>query len=60
MMNAYLTAVLLILALLIGWVAIQGAARRFAARHPEHGPAREEGGGCCGAHCRHRDNCPRD
>lgn len=28
------------------WVLIQESARRFARRHPEFGPAREEGGEC--------------
>jgi len=28
------------------WVLIQESARRFARRHPEFGPAREEGGDC--------------
>lgn len=28
------------------WVVIQESARRFARRHPEFGPAREEGGEC--------------
>ena len=32
--------------LLIGWLAVQQLARYYAARHPEFGPAREEGGGC--------------
>jgi len=40
----------LILLLLLGWIAVQQAARRFAARHPEFGPAKEEGGGC-GSSC---------
>ena len=32
--------------LLIGWLAVQQLARYYAARHPEFGPAREEGSGC--------------
>lgn len=28
------------------WVVIQESARRYARRHPEFGPAREEGGEC--------------
>lgn len=32
--------------LLIGWLAVQQLARYYAARHPEFGPVREEGGGC--------------
>jgi hypothetical protein len=42
----YLIASGLILVALIGWTLVQGHARNYAARHPEHGPAREEGTGC--------------
>jgi hypothetical protein len=42
----YLLAAGLILLLLVGWILVQQAARNFAARHPEFGPAKEEGGGC--------------
>lgn len=28
------------------WVVVQESSRRFARRHPEFGPAREEGGEC--------------
>lgn len=48
-----LIAVSLILLLLLGWVSVQHLARLFAARYPQFGPAREEGGGCgksCGCH----------
>ena len=51
----YLITILLMPALVLLWVAVQTAARRFAARHPEFGPAREEGeegcGGCGGGKC---------
>ncbi|MFH2139858.1 MAG: chemotaxis protein [Pseudomonadota bacterium] len=54
----YLVTILLMPTLVLLWVAVQTAARRFAARHPEFGPAREEGeescGGCsssCAGHC---------
>ena len=54
----YLLTVLIMLGLVFAWVAVQTAARRYAARHPEFGPAREEGeescGGCgnsCSGHC---------
>ncbi len=54
----YLVAIAVMLGLVFVWLAVQTAARRFAARHPEFGPAREEGeescGGCsssCGGHC---------
>jgi len=46
-------AVAAILTLLLGWLAVQRLARLFAKRHPELGPAREEGQGCgssCGCH----------
>ena len=50
----YLTSILLIFALLAGWLLVQAAARRFARRHPEFDVEHEEGcGGCmnsCGAH----------
>jgi len=45
-----LAAVLILLALL-GWIGVQQMARNFAARHPEFGPAKEEGGGCSGCAC---------
>ena len=31
---------------LLGWIVVQDRARRFAARHPQFGPAKEEGSGC--------------
>ena len=33
----------IILVLLLGWLTVQSLARLFAQRHPEWGPAREEG-----------------
>jgi hypothetical protein len=42
----YLLAPGLILLVLVGWILVQQAARNFAARHPEFGPAKEEGSGC--------------
>jgi hypothetical protein len=36
----------IILLMLLGWIGVQHLARLFAVRHPEFGPAREEGGGC--------------
>ena len=47
----------LILLALLGWIGVQKLAREFAIRHPEFGPAKEEGGGCgrgcscSGGHC---------
>jgi hypothetical protein len=64
-MMRYLIAVAIILALLLGWISVQYLARRFAARHPEFGPAREEGaacGGLCGCHggrCERQDKPDR-
>ena len=49
MLEALLAAGVTLLVLL-GWIGVQQLARRFAARHPEFGPAREEGSGC-GAGC---------
>jgi hypothetical protein len=42
----YLLAAIVIFLLLLGWVTVQQISRRFARRHPEFGPAQEEGGGC--------------
>lgn len=50
----YLIASGLILIALLAWIWVQGLARKFAARHPELGPAKEEGSGC-GKSCLCRD-----
>jgi hypothetical protein len=56
----YLTAILFIMGLFILWLSVQALARRYAARHPEFGAAREEGGGCgSGCSCAHKDHCSR-
>ena len=58
----YIVGMLLVPALLIGWLVVQQVARRFAKTHPEFGPYREEGGGCgnsCGckgSSCQRKDN----
>jgi hypothetical protein len=50
----YLLAIGLILLVLVSWILVQQAARNFAARHPEFGPAKEEGSGCgVSCSCRH-------
>ena len=49
MLKALLAAGVILLVLL-GWIGVQHVARCFAAKHPEFGPAREEGSGC-GAGC---------
>ena len=56
-----LIAVLIIFGLLVGWIGVQHLARTFAARHPEFGPAREDGEGCGGLFClcKDRQTCPR-
>jgi hypothetical protein len=41
-------AVALLFGLLAGWIAVQRAARKVAAAHPECGPLRLVGGGCGG------------
>lgn len=41
-MLRYLVAIGLIFAILAGGIAVQGLYRRFARRHPELGPFREE------------------
>ena len=45
-MTQYLIAMLVVPALLIGWLLVQQIARNFAKSHPELGAYREEGGGC--------------
>jgi hypothetical protein len=47
LIKLFITVAALLL-MLVGWVAIQSAARRTAERHPECGPFREAGGGCGG------------
>lgn len=46
----FLIAMGVIFTLMLGWILVQQAARKFAARHPEFGPAKEEGLGC-GKNC---------
>jgi hypothetical protein len=45
MLDALLAAGLILL-LLLAWIWVQQRARDFATRHPEFGPAKEEGSGC--------------
>lgn len=58
----YALTILIILALLAGWIAVQHLSRKFADRHPEFGPAREEGSGCGGLFClcKNGQDCPKD
>ena len=62
MLTTYAITVLIILGLMAGWIGVQHLARWYAARHPELGPAREEGGGCSGLFCLCKDQqaCPKE
>ncbi len=51
MITRYLIAAAIILVVLAGWMLVQAWARRYAARHPQFGPAREDGSGGCAGHC---------
>jgi hypothetical protein len=55
-MLEYVVIPVVILAVLSGWLAVQALARRFAARHPEYGPARECLGCGLGCACAHQDD----
>jgi hypothetical protein len=63
-MADFIIAIVGVLLLLSGWLFVQYLARSYAARHPEFGPAREEGGGCghscmcAGGSCDKRDQRP--
>lgn len=59
MIATYLITCLIILALLGGWLAVQHMGRVFARRHPEFGPAREEGGSCMFCLCGRNGQCPK-
>jgi hypothetical protein len=54
-----LLAMLGVLVLLAGWLAVQRAARHFAIRNPKYDAAREEGTGCGGCGCG-PGRCERD
>jgi hypothetical protein len=57
-MRIYLLTVLSILGLSLAWALLQKLSRAYSARHPEFGPHREEGQGCCGgcvSGCRQKD-----
>ena len=45
MFNLLIT-ITIIFSVLMAWVLIQQSARKFAAKHPELGPVKEEGLGC--------------
>lgn len=56
-MLTYLLAIGLILLFLLAYVAVQRLYTLFQRRHPELGPFRREGGGCCGGGCRGDGGC---
>jgi hypothetical protein len=57
----YLIAMTVIPLLMFAWVGVQFVARWYAARHPEFGPAKEEGGGCGGSClCAGKELCQKE
>jgi hypothetical protein len=56
MLVNYLVAIGLVMLLLAAWCAVQHWARNYARRHPQFGPAREEGDGC-GLSCQCSNPC---
>lgn len=63
MLLRYLVAMLIIAIVLASWIMVQHLSRRFAATHPEFGPAREEGGGCGSGgkcHCGSSKTCSKN
>ena len=55
-MAEFVLTSLVIFTVLAGWLYVQDVYRRFAARHPELGPYRQEGG--CGGSCScSQENC---
>lgn len=60
MLLKYLIAIVAVAGLLAGWLTVQHLARGYARRHPEFGPAREEGAGCgSSCLCSARGSCSR-
>jgi hypothetical protein len=47
----YIFAIGIILLLLLGWVTVQYAYRRFAVKHPDLGPYRDDFGSCGSCGC---------
>ncbi|KPK68274.1 MAG: hypothetical protein AMJ84_11410 [Acidithiobacillales bacterium SM23_46] len=62
MIGNLLMSIGIIVVALGGWLTVQAAARRLAARRPEFGPAREEcAGGCADHGCtRNETTCKRE
>ncbi len=54
-----LITIAIIFSVLIAWVLVQQAARKYAARHPEFGPVKEEGLGC-GKTCGCKTSCKQE
>ena len=52
-----LLAFAVMMAVLLGWIAVQRAYRRFACRHPEAGPYRSENQRC--GSCAQAERCER-
>ncbi|WP_455198813.1 hypothetical protein [Kaarinaea lacus] len=50
MLIKIIIAIAIIFLLLLGWLVVQSLSRLYAKKHPEFGPAREEGQGC-GKNC---------
>lgn len=48
MLTTLIVTIIVLLALMTGWILVQRAARRLAEQHPEAGPLRLVGGGCGG------------
>ena len=48
MLIQVIAAMILLLALMLGWIQVQRMARQVAELHPEAGPLRLVGGGCGG------------
>lgn len=59
MLTKLILSFLIILGLLAGWILVQHLSRLFAARHPELGPAREEGGSCLLCLCGKNGTCTK-
>ena len=59
MIETAITAILIIMAVLLGWVGVQHLAKVFARRHPEFGEPKDEVHSCLFCFCRNKDNCQR-
>jgi hypothetical protein len=56
MINLFIT-IIIIFSLLLVWILVQQAARKFAANHPELGGVKEEGLGCGKNCCCKKGSC---